>query len=548
MNAAKSPATTAIPEGDYVTIPAQEGDIGGQLLPILSKGLYTNPLDCIREYVQNSVDAGAKHVNIRITGNGVTIHDTGLGMDEEQLKAARKFGISAKDLAHHVGFRGIGIYSGYDLSNRLIITTKKSGSPLQYVMRFDFAGMKKELGTKPAGTVSLEALLTRFTSFKKEPAHQLDSSFTIVELEEISDVHLRKIADRSELRHYILQNLPVDFDSRFDYRGQINTYLSSNVPAYKAVTIKLQSDGEKDEIVSKPPLTKLRAPQFGAIKAADGKVLAYYWACLNQEIGILNDDNLTLSAKGHFKPSDWQGFAYKCKGFTIGNRNQLVKMFKLGSGTLYRWFTGEIYVIDDQVIPNTARDDFEANAAKSNLEIAVGETMSELETAADNLRERTRCDQKIAEALHQLATLQTEVSKNGTDSFDDYDRVRDIKGQLKRYKAKASADIREKADLALKTVDRLDKQIRATVGRSAHASSNTRPKRRNSSSASTTTTQSEPAYHTLTEVLEELEAFDTYEVRVILQAVENALTTVLSPDSVAYQKIISSIEASLQDE
>jgi hypothetical protein len=52
----------------------------------------------------------------------------------------------------------------------------------------------------------------------------------------------------------------------------------------------------------------------------------------------------------------------------------------------------------------------------------------------------------------------------------------------------------------------------------------------------------------LTEVLEELEAFDAYDVHVILQAVDTALTTVLSTDSIAYQKIVTSIEASLQNE
>jgi len=546
VNAAK--ASLAIPEGEYVTIPAEEGDIGGQLLPILSKGLYTNPLDCIREYVQNAVDAGAKKVNIRITGNGVTIHDTGQGMDEDQLKAARKFGISAKDLKQHVGFRGIGIYSGYDLSNRLIITTKKKSSPLQYVMRFDFAAMKRELDTKPPGTVSLEALLTGFTNFKKEQAHDANASFTTVELEEISDVHLRRIANRSELRHYILQNLPVDFDTRFDFREQINTFMSANVPAYKAVIIKLQSDGEPDEVVSKPPLTKLRPPQFGPIKGADGKVLAYYWACLNQENKILGEDNLALTSPGQFKPSDWQGFAYKCKGFTIGNRNQLVKMFTLGNGTLYRWYTGEIYVIDEQVIPNTARDDFESNAAKSNLEIAVGKTMEDLESSADDLRERTRSELKINEALKLLASLQSEVSKNGTDSFADYDRVRDIKGQLKRYKTKASADIKERADAALRTVDRLDKQIRATVGRSANPATASKPKRKTGPPPPPAPEPADPVYRTLMEVLDEMEALDAYDSRVLMQAVESALTTVLSTDSIAYQKIVTSIESFLQDQ
>jgi HSP90 family molecular chaperone len=32
-------------------------DIGGEILPILTTGLYGNTLDALREYIQNSVDA-----------------------------------------------------------------------------------------------------------------------------------------------------------------------------------------------------------------------------------------------------------------------------------------------------------------------------------------------------------------------------------------------------------------------------------------------------------------------------------------------------------
>ena len=45
-----TPATidATIPQGKFGKIKTGDDDIGGQLLPILSKGLYTNPLDCIR--------------------------------------------------------------------------------------------------------------------------------------------------------------------------------------------------------------------------------------------------------------------------------------------------------------------------------------------------------------------------------------------------------------------------------------------------------------------------------------------------------------------
>src|SRR5687768_12571823 len=54
-------------------IPVSSSDVGGELLALLSKGLYTNPLDSIREYVQNSVDADAQNVTIKISGNSLQI-------------------------------------------------------------------------------------------------------------------------------------------------------------------------------------------------------------------------------------------------------------------------------------------------------------------------------------------------------------------------------------------------------------------------------------------------------------------------------------------
>ena len=111
-------------------------DIGGDLLGILSKGLYPDPLDCIREYVQNSVDAKAKTVTIKITGNSVIIIDDGRGMALGGLVQARRLGLSNKSQTEDVGFRGIGIYSSFDICNRLLITTKIAGEARSRVLEF----------------------------------------------------------------------------------------------------------------------------------------------------------------------------------------------------------------------------------------------------------------------------------------------------------------------------------------------------------------------------------------------------------------------------
>src|ERR1700694_1237931 len=172
-------------------------DIGGDLIGILSKGLYPDPLDCIREYVQNAVDARAKTVTIKITGNSVTINDDVLGMAVGDLRQARQLGLSNKSQAENVGFRGIGIYSGFDICNRLLVTTKRAGEAKARILEFQFGEMKAQLKAERdahATRTSLTRLITKYTHFRQED-DQVDRHYTIVQLEELSKVHIGQLAD-----------------------------------------------------------------------------------------------------------------------------------------------------------------------------------------------------------------------------------------------------------------------------------------------------------------------------------------------------------------
>src|SRR6266567_3602676 len=75
--------------GELIPLEIDIDDIGGELLAILSKGLYTDPLHCIREYVQNAVDANARSATVKITGNSVHVFDNGDGVSLEELVRVR---------------------------------------------------------------------------------------------------------------------------------------------------------------------------------------------------------------------------------------------------------------------------------------------------------------------------------------------------------------------------------------------------------------------------------------------------------------------------
>ena len=71
-------------------------EVGGELLDILSRGLYSDAKDALREYVQNGVDAEAEHILITVDGSQAVIRDDGHGMNEEGVRIARRFGMSEK--------------------------------------------------------------------------------------------------------------------------------------------------------------------------------------------------------------------------------------------------------------------------------------------------------------------------------------------------------------------------------------------------------------------------------------------------------------------
>jgi len=96
--------------------------------------------------------------------------------------------------------------------------------------------------------------------------------------------------------------------------------------------------------------------------------------------------------------------------------------------------------------------------------------MEGLEDSAEKFRQQAQADSKIDDALAGLNALNIDMSKKGIDSLDDFSKLRDLKSVIKKHRAKSSAAWKEKADHALKVVDRLDKEIRSTVGISAGSS------------------------------------------------------------------------------
>jgi len=413
--------------GEKLPVPISTREIGGELLNILSKGLYTNPLDAIREYVQNSIDAGADEVTIHVTGNTVNILDRGSGMDLKTLLQAREFGVSKKSMEENVGFRGIGLYSGFDLCERLTIRTKTSDSTVVNVLEFNFKAMRDVLEEarkdKERPTIPLADLLGKYTRIYAPEPTEDEGSFTIVQLQELSEDHIHRLSDVNEVKNYILRNLPIKFSDGFNYGEEIEKALVKNVKGYKSSRVILKIDNSELVIVEKPNIPDLEHPRMGFIYSK-GTAVAYYWACLTQTNNKIKD---------HY------GFVYKVKGFTIGTNEYLRKYHP----RIYEWWTGEIYVIDTNVIPTSARDDFEANRAKQELEKAIGDVFkgddkTSLQRVALDTQQKRRADDVVNGCIERLSKAQTKFDSGDYDQFSLYEELGDIVRILKNQVKKAS--------------------------------------------------------------------------------------------------------------
>jgi hypothetical protein len=436
--------------GEVISLPVFEDDIGAGLVPTLSRGLYTNPFDCIREYVQNSVDSRARNVSVKATGNSVYIIDDGFGMSVSEIISARKLGVSEKDMRFKVGFRGIGIYSAAAFCKKIVISSKKKGDEKTYVFTLDceeyFKAIPRPDNIDKIDKVSLSKALEKATSFTVEVSFLEEDQGTMVQLEEVSTFFMQAFQDENELKRYILRNLPIDFHEDFEYKSLINEKIRSLDPSYNPITLSLELDHSESVNIFRPIIPNLDTPNFKEIKDELGNTMAICWGCLHKP----SDGKRGKIPK---KFSDFFGFVYKYKGFTIGTNNDLKPIFTTGSGTLFEWYTGEVYVVDIKIIPDAPRSGFESNETYKYFYKKVEETLRSYQSEAEKYRGHERALERLNEIKNNLQSWKIEFGQQ------DLFRIAEINSLLRNQKASLTTIKLELSPEMVKDAEAVEEEI-----------------------------------------------------------------------------------------
>lgn len=405
-------------------------DIGGEILPILTTGLYKDILDTIREYIQNAIDAQSQRIEIIIDPDTITITDNGLGMDFQEARKAIKLGVSEKNPLENVGFRGIGIYSAFNLCNGLEIYTKPASEDHCSVIRFDFKKMREALlkdqeqrkRGKPS-SLYLEKLLndTVIVEIDKEKTLKEHGTRAIM-FDLLEDVY-RRINNWDEIVGYLQDVVPLPFQANFKYATVIKKKFEQE--DYRVVPLELQIGNRREEIY-RPYNNDMfshggeHPPKFFEISSGKEK-FGFAWVCISDARQVLKNPKL-------------RGFLIKKSGFSISDRNYFEPYF--GRTVINRRITGEVIVKHTNLIPNAARSDFEHNSSRQAFLEALPKFILEVTSWANKIQD----EDKAKEVLAQVSEEIVQINKTLRISSRDRERMlllnvrlHDLSEQLKRH-------------------------------------------------------------------------------------------------------------------
>lgn len=362
-------------------------DIGAEILAILTKGMYPDPRDAVREYIQNSIDAKAANVTVKVRQNSVVIEDDGVGMDYATLRKAVRLGVSDKRPGKDVGFMGIGIYSAFHLCDNLTIYTRKN-ELLPQLLSMDFKGMRVLLEEQKEkrlnGEISsedltdLQTLLQTYIQMPDEGV--IDTAeypvkngtrIEIVGLNPILDDSLNKFDTLSE---YLQNVVPLKFDQKnFKWaeviEKKIKQVCETHNATFELINLQLQV-GSKIESLYRPykdsefNFDSPQEPIFKEIET-NGIFFGIAWGCLNAY-----DNSPTGRRTTRIANKRLRGFLLKKQGFSIGSREDLAPYFSQSNAHFDR-YTGELIIVNNHLLPNAARNNFEASPLRSILFKAI---------------------------------------------------------------------------------------------------------------------------------------------------------------------------------
>jgi hypothetical protein len=248
--------------------------------------------------------------------------------------------------------------------------------------------------------------------------------------------------------------------------------------------------------------------------------------------------------------SDFRGFTFKVKGFTVGDNRRLQVYFSpRGSQGLYWWWAGEIYVLDPNVIPTADRDDFQSSPAKNILMTSVQVLLNELEDEAAKFQREGRAIDVLNRINDEVAEIERAIQeREAQDRLEQHRVLAEAHKTLQKQRSNLPQQNKEEADRILDKTEKLQTALRKEMGEQALP-----PKRRQKSPKPKPNEElplfpipeikpKREATRSIVQIVEESGWDLPEDSRRILTIIDSALGDVLVVGSATYVPLLSYIE------
>lgn len=434
--------------------------LGVHLLETITRGMYSEPLHSIREYVQNSYDSirKARRIGLLNADEGVIeikvdprlgsleIRDNGTGLCPE---AAAEYlldlgnsdkATSTATAAQNAGFRGIGRMAGISYCNALRFETS-DGSGKSCTVEFDAKGINQltELGHKPATIVEA---IERHSTIEEEDANGSDRYLQV----SMSGIPRNSpLLDERELGDYLAIHAPVAFDpSKWSYGNKIEALASDSecLESLESVEILILdgADNVRREVWRPFKDTFSTADGNGrnrrTVKVTDvarlpldenGEEGWWGWLAVHERHGALAD-------------IPFSGLRLRMHNIAVGDDGIIRKLFQ--SQNLAPWCFGEIHVTDLSLMLNAQRDNFEDSSAWAGIQKRFKEqaVLLEKQIRAESDQRNTSVKTHAKRAQEEIEAATTSIEM-GFVSKEEQQATID---RLERRKAKLEAAGKQK--------------------------------------------------------------------------------------------------------
>lgn len=494
-------------------------DIGAEIISIITKGMYPDPKDALREYIQNGIDATAVNVSIKIRQESIVIEDDGTGMNRKTLRDSVRMGVSDKNPSKDIGFMGIGIYSSFHLCGRMTIFSRGSEDVLN-VLSMDFAKMKQILASQKelrlegnldsSELMDLQSLLEsciELTDNGEANTDEFPIKGTRVELSNVEGEFYSALSNFEEVSEYLQSVIPLHFDrENFSHAEEIENKISmvcrEHNHEFELINLSLQVNSElknlyrpyKDIDFKKSSSLK---PHFEFLKD-DSTFFGLAWGCLSSE-------RAKLTNKAN------RGFIIKKQGFSIGTREKVVKYFPKGN-TYFDRYSGEIIIIHPSILPNASRNDIEYSPLRSILLGLITDVADKFDDIATIHQEESKADEDLASINQDFKIKIANYNEYEEDSEVLIDIITKLKniidrlnGRIKRRAFSQSSNL--KAKNLLSNIESFEQVIKDRV----RVLTEKKSKKNTTSNNKTTTTKVDIAKNVSTIDIEKAEDKKNYE-------------------------------------